>query len=103
MRERMAHRLGLEGLKLEGFSVESEGEHKGITISATSTMAKAKCPVCDQCSARVHSRYLRTTFDLPWHGIPVILRVRARRFFCDEPSCGDHLLRAATGDRRSCP
>lgn len=87
MRERTSHRLGLESLKLEGFSVENGDEHKGITISATSTMSSAKCPVCDQCSARAHSRYLRTAFDLPWHGVPVSLQVRARKFFCDNDAC----------------
>ena len=36
---------------------------------------------------RVYSVYTRTIADLPWRGAPVILRVRARRFFCGEPSC----------------
>jgi hypothetical protein len=35
----------------------------------------------------VHSRYLRTVSDLPWHGISVELEVLARRFFYDEASC----------------
>ncbi|QIN84413.1 ISL3 family transposase [Rubrobacter tropicus] len=34
-----------------------------------------------------HSRYSRTVSDLPWHGISVTLRVRARRLFCDEAPC----------------
>jgi transposase len=36
----------------------------------------------------VHSRYRRTVADLPRHGVPVTLSARARRFFCDEASCG---------------
>lgn len=87
MRARTTHRLGLEGLELEGFSVESQGERKGITICASSTTTKARCPVCDRCSVRVHSRYLRAAFDLPWHGVPVFLQVRARKFFCDNDTC----------------
>lgn len=43
--------------------------------------------MCDWYSARVHSRYLRVAFDLPWHGVPVFLQVRARKFFCDNDTC----------------
>lgn len=87
MRTRTAHRLGLEGLELEGFSVESQGERQGITICATSTTIEARCPVCDRYSTRIHSRYRRAAFDLPWHGVPVSLQVRARKFFCDNGAC----------------
>jgi hypothetical protein len=38
-------------------------------------------------SARSHSRYVRTLADFPWQGIPVTLRLRVRRFFCEEPAC----------------
>ncbi|MCA1731768.1 MAG: ISL3 family transposase [Actinobacteria bacterium] len=38
-------------------------------------------------SPRVHSRYTRTLTDLPWQGIPVNVRLRVRRFFCDEKVC----------------
>ncbi len=38
-------------------------------------------------SARVHSRYTRTLADLPWQGVPVTVRLRVRRFFCDERTC----------------
>lgn len=48
---------------------------------------RARCPACGKDAARAHSVYTRTIADLPWRGAPVILRVRARRFFCDEPSC----------------
>lgn len=44
MRARTAHRLGLEGLELEGFSVESQGERKGITICTISTTTKGQVP-----------------------------------------------------------
>ncbi|MDP9352879.1 MAG: transposase family protein [Chloroflexota bacterium] len=36
-------------------------------------------------SRRPHSVYTRTLADLPWGGVPVRLRVRTRKFFCDEP------------------
>lgn len=45
------------------------------------------CPLCGALSARVHSRYRRRPWDLPWGRWPVQLVVHARRFFCDEPGC----------------
>lgn len=38
-------------------------------------------------SRRVHSRYRRKPWDLPWGRWPVQLIVHARRFFCDAPRC----------------
>ncbi|HET7269749.1 MAG TPA: hypothetical protein VFI90_01565 [Rubrobacter sp.] len=35
----------------------------------------------------MHGRYSRTVSDLPWHGICVTFKIRARRFLCDESSC----------------
>lgn len=47
----------------------------------------APCPLCGAHSARVHSRYQRMPWDLPWGRWPVQLIIYARRFFCDEPQC----------------
>jgi transposase len=51
------------------------------------------CPECGVVSKRVHSRYQRTPWDLPWAQWPVQLIVHSRKFFCDNllPS---HLCRA---------
>jgi transposase len=38
-------------------------------------------------SERVHSHYERTVCDLPWRGISVTLKVRSRRFFCENREC----------------
>src|SRR6185503_14275948 len=46
-----------------------------------------RCPLCGESADRVHRRYARTLADLPWAGVAVRLRVRARRFFCDNPTC----------------
>jgi transposase len=43
--------------------------------------------VCGEVSRRVHGRYTRTLADLSLGGLPVRLRVRVRKFFCDEPTC----------------
>ncbi len=40
-----------------------------------------------QCSRRIHSRYRRRAFDLPWFSWRAQLIFRARRFFCDNPEC----------------
>jgi transposase len=45
------------------------------------------CPVCGTLSARVHSRYRRQPWDVPWGRWPVQLVVHARRFFCDVSTC----------------
>jgi transposase len=59
-----------------------------ITLVAKTSSCVARCPVCTKHSARIHSRYARTLTDLPWQGVPVTVRLRVRRFFCDERSCG---------------
>src|SRR5262245_13134908 len=46
-----------------------------------------ECPVCGTRSRRVHSRYRRKPWDMPWGCWPVQLIVQARRFFCDAPTC----------------
>ena len=40
----------------------------------------------------MHSRYPRTIADLPWAGVPMILRFLARRFFCDNSDCGQSIF-----------
>ena len=77
------HELLPEGLRLETLSIGTGR----VSISVSSGTGRSCCPLCGRVSSRVHSRYLRTVSDLPWHGVSVALEVRARRFFCDEPSC----------------
>jgi transposase len=65
--------------------VGASGE--SITLTARTTSAEVCCPVCGTLCRRVHSHYIRTLADLPWQGIPVSVRLHARRFFCDAVSC----------------
>jgi transposase len=58
-----------------------------ITLTARTSSRVARCPMCAKQSLRVHSRYTRTLADLPWQGIPVTIRLRVRRFFCEEANC----------------
>jgi len=77
------HQLLPKGLELESLSVETGH----VSICAGSGARRCICPLCGHGSSRVHSRYVRTVSDLPWHGICVTFKVRARRFFCEESSC----------------
>lgn len=45
------------------------------------------CPLCHYPSSRVHSRYVRTVADLPWHGIAIRLLLHTRKFFCQRLDC----------------
>jgi transposase len=58
-----------------------------LTIHASTEGPEVHCPLCERPSRRVHGYYTRTLADLPWSGTPVRLRVRVRKFFCDEPTC----------------
>lgn len=62
-------------------------DEQSITLTARTASSKARCPVCEKPSGRVHSRYTRTLADLPWQGIPVTVSLCVRRFFCDEGAC----------------
>ena len=68
----------------------------------------AVCPACGTSSRGVHSRYVRRLADLPWNGVPVVIRLCTRRFFCVESSCRRKVFTeplpgtAARYGRRSC-
>ncbi|MDP9485267.1 MAG: transposase family protein [Actinomycetota bacterium] len=78
-----AHELLPRGLRIEGLSIEPGR----VSISVSSGAEGCGCQLSGRHSSRAHSRYHRNVSDLPWHGISVELEVRARRFFCDDPSC----------------
>jgi transposase len=75
--------LGIESLELKRLEISQH--HLTLFVSTTAT--RAQCPVCSCVSDRVHSYYTRTLADLPWHGVPVTLRLRIRRFFCQQSGC----------------
>jgi transposase len=58
-----------------------------IEMRLKTCRALAICPSCGASSRKVHSRYVRRLADLPWDGVPVVIRLETRRFFCVEPDC----------------
>ena len=58
-----------------------------IEMQLKSCRASATCPACGTSSRKVHSRYKRRLADLPWDGVPVVIQLETRRFFCVEPGC----------------
>ncbi len=82
-------RLHVDALSFDGGS---------LTVHASTEGPEARCPLCERPSRRVHGRYTRTLVDLPWSGTPVRLRVRVRKFFCDEPSCDRRIFAERLGE-----
>ena len=58
-----------------------------VVIAARAAGARADCPRCGFAAARVHSRYGRRVADAPISGMPVVIELGVRRFFCDHPDC----------------
>jgi transposase len=58
-----------------------------IIVEARLTTLTANCPCCGVAASRRQSAYSRTLADLPWQGIPVVVRLVVRRFWCDNPTC----------------
>jgi transposase len=69
-----------------------------VSIYASTTNPAAQCPLCQQPLRRIHGCYTRTLADLSWSGVPVRLRVRVRKFFCDVPSCERRVFAERLGD-----
>jgi transposase len=65
---------------------------QSIVVTLVAVSPSARCPVCDQSSERVHSRYRRSVVDFPWQGIAVRLDVHTRRWFCRNPACSRRIF-----------
>lgn len=63
-----------------------------IVIRVASRHSGNHCPTCGHFAQRVHSLYDRTVQDMPISGRQVILRIRARKFFCDNPDCSQRIF-----------
>src|SRR3954451_11897501 len=72
-------------VRLETWAIEPA--RPAITLTLRPRSRTARCPLCGRRSGRVHSRYERTLADLPWGEHAVLIRLRARRLFCDNAGC----------------
>ena len=64
-----------------------QADEQRIVVELATTAPEAPCPLCGQSATRVQSHYYRHLADLPWQGAPVVARLHARRFRCDNPAC----------------
>ena len=73
---------------LSGITVELV-QRKGnrVVVRGHATASGASCPHCGCWSRRVHSRYERCLDDAAIGGLPTLIRLRMRRFFCDRSGC----------------
>jgi DNA-directed RNA polymerase subunit N (RpoN/RPB10) len=58
-----------------------------VRILASPRAGQARCPTCGYLSTRVHSRYQRSLADTALGSRRVMLRLRVRRWFCDNLNC----------------
>lgn len=75
-------------ISLPGFKIEEVScLDRTVTITARATNPTASCPSCDHIATSIHSYYLRAPQDLPSSGLSVHLRLRVRRFRCQNEDC----------------
>ena len=70
-----------------GAILGSGWRQSGVRIWAHGKSSMSTCSSCGVGSRRVHSRYHRRLADMPVAGSPVVLWLRVRWFFCDNPRC----------------
>ena len=58
-----------------------------VRLHGEAVASTAACSACGVTARRVHSRYERVVSDSPAGGREVELRLRIRRFFCDNTTC----------------
>ncbi len=63
-----------------------------ITLVVRAERREVPCPGCARFTSRIHSYYERRLADLPWNGIPVEVRLRTRRFFCNAHECSRRIF-----------
>jgi transposase len=72
-----------DGIHIECITSQADA----IGIHLVTKAASAPCSLCGHPSSRVHSRYQRTLSDLPWNRVAVQIKIKVRKFFCDQPLC----------------
>ena len=72
-------------IQLENWLIEEVQATIKLIVSSIQTIVK--CPVCNNQTHRIHSRYERTLTDLPWADYNITLQLRVRKFFCINTLC----------------
>src|SRR5215467_13684110 len=73
----------LHGFRLLKMSCDGEA----IRLECERTTTTACCPLCKSRTHHIHSRYRRQVRDLPINGMPVLLVLHVRKFYCSESTC----------------
>ena len=63
-----------------------------IILRFRTAQAQVRCPSCQRVATSIHSRYERTLADLPWAGIAVQIRLKTRRFLCNDDQCPQRIF-----------
>ena len=58
-----------------------------IKLNVVSSQVASQCPICQNISTKVHSRYLRMIGDLLVSGKIVTIDLQVRKFFCENFDC----------------
>lgn len=70
------------------FEVTGIRAEKGVIVVQVNSMQKyCVCPSCRDRACKLHSYYYRTIKDLPAFDNKIVLRLRSRKFYCDNKAC----------------
>ncbi len=58
-----------------------------IVMRVHAVQKTVRCPLCNEHSRILHSRYIRQVADLPWHGVAIRLELHTRKFRCRNELC----------------
>ncbi len=58
-----------------------------VTLRVYCHQPRSRCPSCNTTSNSLHSNYVRSVADLPWHGVAVRLELHTRKFRCRNEFC----------------
>jgi transposase len=72
-------------LRLEDCYFDTNDKH--LTLTVSSIQFAAHCPLCQEATHRIHSRYEQTLQDRPCVDYTVTLLLQVRKFFCLNAGC----------------
>ncbi|TPQ18649.1 hypothetical protein FGD71_029945 [Streptomyces sporangiiformans] len=97
----------VEDLLFPGIGVRVEhvsDSSAGLVVEAIATGQPGRCPDCRKRASRVHSSYQRTLDERPLGDRRVMVRLRVRRYFCDQQElCPPHIRGAGRWSDRTAP